>query len=172
VRDSSAWQRPQRSRRDPRPSAFQTSCHCRDARGWMKLPAGKPTDPHDRQGLARGALPALGQLQTPATIPYTDRRVKEFPHRRGGLPVRVIRPKRGWMVSFVSDGGWLSTLLSPLLSAQPRLSGGKPPWTAEPPGPRTGSGAAELRITRVSQCLARGSLVCERRWRSWLRIDG
>ena len=34
-----------------------------------------------------------------------------------------------------------------LLSAQPRSSGGKLTRTAGPPGPRTGSGAAELRIT-------------------------
>ena len=32
--------------------------------------------------------------------------------------------------------------------AQPRSSGGKPTRTAGPPGPRTGSGAAELRMTR------------------------
>ena len=43
-----------------------------------------------------------------------------------------------------------------LLSAQPRSSGGKLTRTAGPPGPRTGSGAAELRITRVSHCVARG----------------
>ena len=42
---------------------------------------------------------------------------------------------------------WLLLLLSALLSAQPRSSGGKPTRTAGPPGPRTGSGAAELRIT-------------------------
>ena len=29
---------------DPRPSAFQISCHCRDARGWMKLEAAPPAD--------------------------------------------------------------------------------------------------------------------------------
>ncbi len=46
---------------------------------------------------------------------------------------------------------WSLLLLSPLLSAQPRSSGGKLTRTAGPPGPgpRTGSGAAELRITRV-----------------------
>jgi hypothetical protein len=36
--------------------------------------------------------------------------------RRSGLPVRVIRSKRGWMLSCVSDRGCLPTLLSPLLS--------------------------------------------------------
>jgi hypothetical protein len=45
---------------------------------------------------------------------------------------------------------WSLQLLSPLLSAQPRSSGGKLTRTAGPPGPRTGSGAAELHITRVS----------------------
>ena len=32
-------------------------------------------------GLVRGALPALGQLQTPATIPHGVQLGKEFPHR-------------------------------------------------------------------------------------------
>jgi hypothetical protein len=39
--------------------------------------------------------------------------------RRSGLTVRVIRPKRGWLLSCVSGGGWPPTLLSQLLSAQP-----------------------------------------------------
>jgi len=60
------------------------------------------------------------------------------------------------MLSCVPGGGWLPTLLSSLLSAQPRSSGGKPNRTAGPSGPRTGSGAAELRITRVFSCVARG----------------
>jgi hypothetical protein len=98
--------------------------------------------------------------------------------RRSGLPVGVIRSKRGWLLSCVGGGGWLPTLLSLLLSAQPRSSGGKPTRTAGPPGPRTGSGAAELRITRVFSCVARGFKArlsfmfagcC--RWRS-LAVDG
>ena len=32
-------------------------------------------------GLVRGALPALGLLKTPATIPRSDRPGKEFRHR-------------------------------------------------------------------------------------------
>ena len=52
---------------------------------------------------------------------------------------------------------WSLLLLSPLLSAQPRSSGGKLTRTAGPPGPRTGSGAAELRITSVSRALLAGS---------------
>ena len=45
-------------------------------------------------GLVRGALPALGQLKTPATIPHSHRRGKEFRHRSfqaGGQPARVLR---------------------------------------------------------------------------------
>ena len=38
--------------------------------------------------------------------------------RRGGLPIRVIGSKRGWLLSCVSGGGRPPTLLSPLLSAQ------------------------------------------------------
>ena len=37
--------------------------------------------------------------------------------RRGGLPVRLIRSKRGWMLSCVRDRGWVVPLLSALLSA-------------------------------------------------------
>ena len=46
--------------------------------------------------------------------------------RRSGLPVRVIRSKRGWMPSCASGGGWLPTLLSPLLSVScnPVAAGG------------------------------------------------
>ena len=80
-------------------------------------------------------LRALGQLQTPATIPHSDRLSKEFRHRRSGLPVRVIRPEHGWMLLCVSGGGWLLTLLSRLLSAQPRSSGDKPTRTAGLPRP-------------------------------------
>ena len=36
-----------------------------------------------------------------------------------GLPVRVIRSKRGWMLSCVRGGGWLAPLLSLLLSPVP-----------------------------------------------------
>jgi hypothetical protein len=50
--------------------------------------------------------------------------------------------ERGWMLLYVSGGGWLPTLLSRLPSTQPRSSGGNPPRTAGPPGQRTGSGAA------------------------------
>ena len=52
-------------------------------------------------GLVRGALPALGQPKTPATIPHSHRLGKEFRHRSfhaGGQPalpksdaVRVAR---------------------------------------------------------------------------------
>jgi len=37
--------------------------------------------------------------------------------RRSGLPVRLIRSKRGWMLSCVRDRGWVVPLLSALLSA-------------------------------------------------------
>jgi hypothetical protein len=43
-------------------------------------------------GRVRGALPALGQPKTPATIPHSDRLGKEFRHRSfqaGGQPARV-----------------------------------------------------------------------------------
>jgi hypothetical protein len=43
-------------------------------------------------------------------------------------------------------GVWLPTVLS----AQPRSSGGKATRTARSPSPRTGNGAAELRITSLS----------------------
>ena len=85
------------------PSAFQTSCHWRDARGWVKLPA-RITAPMIANGLVRGVLPALGQLQTPATIPHSDRLSKEFRRRRSGLPVRVIRA-RAWLDAAVSVVG-------------------------------------------------------------------
>ena len=42
-------------------------------------------------GLVRGALPALGQQKTPATIPHSHRLGKEFRHRSfqaGGQPAR------------------------------------------------------------------------------------
>jgi hypothetical protein len=42
--------------------------------------------------------------------------------RRSGLPVRVIRSKRGWMLWCVPGGGWLAPLLSPLLSLLPSSS--------------------------------------------------
>jgi hypothetical protein len=64
--------------------------------------------------------------------------------------VRFLRHPRSSRVYPVSTAIGLWSLL--LLSAQPRLSDGKPTRTAGPPGPRTGSGAAELRITRVSPC--------------------
>jgi hypothetical protein len=32
--------------------------------------------------------------------------------RRSGLPVQVMRPKRGWMLSCVRGRGWLAPLLS------------------------------------------------------------
>ena len=55
----------------------------------------------------------------------------------------------------VSTVTGLRSLLS--LSAQPRLPGGKLTRTAGPLGPRTGSGAAELRIASVFPCVARRS---------------
>ena len=36
--------------------------------------------------------------------------------RRSGLPVPVMRSKRGWMLSYASVAGWLVPLLSLLLS--------------------------------------------------------
>jgi hypothetical protein len=66
--------------------------------------------------------------------------------------VRLLRHPRSSRVYPVSTAIGLWSLL--LLSAQPRLSDGKPTRTAGPPGPRTGSGAAELRITRVYPCVA------------------
>jgi hypothetical protein len=44
------------------------------------------------------------------------------------LPVQVITPERGWMLSYVSGEGWLA----PLLSAQPRSSRGKPTLPVAP----------------------------------------
>jgi hypothetical protein len=44
-------------------------------------------------GLVRGALPALGQQKTPATIPHSHRRGKEFRHRSfqaGGPPAAFL----------------------------------------------------------------------------------
>ena len=41
--------------------------------------------------------------------------------RRNGLPVRLIRPERGWMLSCVRGRGWLAPLLSSLLSAACRV---------------------------------------------------
>ena len=76
-----------------------------------------------------------------------------------GLPrvdVPIARPPRPWECGPAAVCRWSLLLLSPLLSAQPRSSGGKLTRTAGPPGPRTGSGAAELRITRVFPCVARG----------------
>jgi hypothetical protein len=35
--------------------------------------------PHERQRLVRAALPALGQLQPPATIPHSGQLGKKFP---------------------------------------------------------------------------------------------
>ena len=40
--------------------------------------------------------------------------------RRNGLPVGVVRSKRGWMLWCVSGRGWLAPLLSSLLSTDPR----------------------------------------------------
>jgi len=47
----------------------------------MKLPAHIPTSPMIANRLVRGALPALGQLQTLVTIPYRHPRSREFRHR-------------------------------------------------------------------------------------------
>jgi hypothetical protein len=104
-------------------------------------PARIPTSPMIANGPLRGVA-RVGPAQTPATIPHSDRLGKEFRHRSSGLPVRVIRSEHGWMLLYVRGGGWPLTFLSRLLSAQPRSSGGKPTRTVEPPGPRTGSGAA------------------------------
>ena len=40
-----------------------------------------PASPMIANGLVRGVLPALGQQKTPATIPHSHRRGKEFRHR-------------------------------------------------------------------------------------------
>lgn len=40
----------------------------------------------------------------------------DLPPRRSGQPVRLIRSKRGWMLSCVHGGDWLPPLLSSLLS--------------------------------------------------------
>lgn len=44
--------------------------------------------------------------------------------RRSGLPARVVRPERGWMLSCVSGRDWLLTLLS---GSEPALTGS---WSA------------------------------------------
>jgi hypothetical protein len=56
-------------------------------------------------GLVRGVLPALGQQKTPATIPHSHRRGKEFRHRSfqaGGQPARAQfrgRSRCPWMTA-------------------------------------------------------------------------
>jgi hypothetical protein len=60
------------------------------------------------------------------------------PSRCATLGHRVLSPP-------TSAGRWLLLLLTPLLSAQPRLSVGSLPWIARPSGPE--DRAAELRIT-------------------------
>jgi hypothetical protein len=101
-----------------RPSAFQTPYHCRDARGCMKLAAGAPTSPHDRQRLVRGALPALGQLQTPATIPRSERLGKEFPHRWSGCPAQARTSESSWLFTVACGRWWLPSLPSRLPSGR------------------------------------------------------
>src|ERR1019366_2017150 len=71
--------------------------------------------------------------------------------RVGAGRASVLRCRRSLLLT-----GGRCWLLAPLLSAQRRVSGGKPTRTAGPPGPRTGSGAAELRITGVSRALIAG----------------
>jgi hypothetical protein len=44
-------------------------------------------------GRVRGALPALGQPKTPATIPHSDRLGKEFRHRSFQAGVNLRMPK-------------------------------------------------------------------------------
>jgi hypothetical protein len=70
-------------------------------------------------------------LDVAKIIPYIfrimDGRGADRPFfRRSGLPVRVIRSERGWMLSCVSGRDWLSTLLSLL------LSGAWPHWPRVP----------------------------------------
>ena len=50
-------------------------------------------------GFVRGALPALGQPKTPATIPHSHRRGKEFRHRPGLVWWRAVRTvASGWLM--------------------------------------------------------------------------
>jgi hypothetical protein len=90
----------------------------------------------------------------------------------------VLSPVAGRRSPVAAVCRWSLLLLSPLLSAQPRSSGGKLTRTAGPLGPRTGSGAAELRITRVFSCVAhrfktRASFMFAGRcWCRSLAVDG
>jgi hypothetical protein len=49
-------------------------------------------------GLVRGALPALGQPKTPATIPHSHRRGKEFRHRSVCAAGQPACPQVGWCI--------------------------------------------------------------------------
>jgi hypothetical protein len=82
----------------------------------------------------------------------------DLPLCRGGInPGRHKMCERPVLSPIAIACRWSLLLLpSPLLSAQPRSSDAKPTRTAGPPGPRTASGVAELRITRVFSCVAYG----------------
>jgi hypothetical protein len=112
-----AWKQLPQNSFDLRPSAFQTSCHCRDARGWMKLPAGAPASPDDRRQACQRGVARVG----PATDTCDDStrwpngqgvssQAGYIPSWRGSRECYALSP-----VAAVS--GWLLLLLSPLLSA-------------------------------------------------------
>jgi hypothetical protein len=90
----------------------------------------------------------------PAWLPGADPRPSAF--QAGHNPSRHKIFVRLVLSPVAAACRWSLLLLSPLLSAQPRSSGGKLTRTAGPPGPRTGSSAAELRITSVSRALLAG----------------
>jgi hypothetical protein len=95
----------------------------------------------------RGALPALGQPKTPATIPHSDQSGKELRHRRGHIPSWGETCERPALPPIADASCRLLLLPSSLLSAMvgalvllpppvPRLTTG--PWGVLPgPLPRT-----------------------------------
>ena len=103
-------------------------------------------------GLVRGALPALGQQKTPATIPHSHRRGKEFRHRSvcaAGQPAYLqMRRRIGLSASdrkFPPLTGRLGTQRARRLRSRTAV-GSSAPWSSSPP--------SVLHITRVSRCVA------------------
>ena len=104
-------------------------------------------------GRVRGALPALGQPKTPATIPHSDRLGKEFRHRSVCGAGQPAGPQVSRCIGFSGDRKFPAlTVRSGTQRARRRgramTVGGLAAWSSSPP--------SELRITRVSQCVARG----------------
>ena len=105
-------------------------------------------------GLVRGALPALGQPKTHATIPHSHRRGKEFRHRSvcaAGQPaysqvrlrIRLSASDR----KFPSLTGRLGTQRARRLLSRTTV-GSSAPWSSSPP--------SDLRITSAYRTLLAG----------------